>query len=371
MKQTSKIFLFILSCLGASALQAYPSMIRYGYNQCSACHESPHGGANLNSYGRGVADSGSLFGLNYDEPKANWWKKATLDGQWLHGGEARGMILDKSTDGLKVFPMQLDYLAAIHPSYEPLKKLRGEIQFGYLPEEGQSGSGNSFFKNFVARRAYAAYAIVEDAEIAAGRDYLPVGLNIDNHSSLIRKRNRRDVGDFATVLRADYWKKYGFATVFVSAPSFQEAPDNQEYATGFRFEGFLNDTATLGSSYLFGKSDSMTRHLATLFSRYAINEQFGALLEYDWTLRDPKISKAFQQHTLYAMPFFSPKEYVEIGAPAEFLKVTSPYEERVWRAGPQVLFRWTYFISSLAGYRWEQKEHNHEWVFYAQVFAHY
>ena len=364
--KTLILFFGLSVFLLSSELFAYPSMIQYGYPQCSACHYSPQGGGLLSPYGIGIADAQSLFPLNYDTPKNEFYRVTTLGHHMISGLRLRGMFLSTSA-GTSVFPMQTDYLNSI----QPIKQLRLDTAVGYVPHRARDkNKSNKFFRQFVIRKAMLSYRAIKGLEFSAGRDFLPIGINLDNHSVYVRERNRRNVTDFNTEFRVDYWTNRFEITPFGYLPSYQESKDNQEKGAGLRLEYFPTDYVSMGASGLLGYAKKVNRQLADVFFRFG-NKHGGAQLEYDFTYRENKpYGKWFAQQAAYVEPFYTPVEWLKISAIGEYLKVADPYTEEAYRGSASIYFRTTYFADLIAEARYEHKQHDDGWTFFVQLFGH-
>ncbi|MGE0615269.1 MAG: hypothetical protein AB7P04_06490 [Bacteriovoracia bacterium] len=359
-------FAFLLaSVLGSAAAHAYPSMIRHGYKMCSTCHVALRGGGLLTDYGRGVGGSGSVFPVDYKPSESEFSKTLTANGTFIHGLQFRmmGMNMRSTTS---IFPMQLDYLNSTKLS----EKLRFEATAGLTPDRATAATVSFKFSDFVLRRAIVAYREEDKFEVSAGRDFIPAGLNIDDHTSYIRSRNRRNTTDFVTTVRADLWNENLQVTPFVYLPSYQEAATNRESGGGVRGEYFVTDHVSVGGFGLFGDTELITRRYFGVFTRLS-TDRYGLLAELDLTQRNVKSlsSGYFNQTVIYARPFFAVTEWLEMGWPVESLSVGAPFAETGQQHGPDMYVRFTHITSLIGNFRFTKRGTVSENLFFAQVLV--
>jgi hypothetical protein len=320
--------LAILALLPPVSALGYPTYVRQGYVSCSACHVSPQGSGILTDYGKGVGASASAFPREY------------TPGKWLPGAiQVRGLgyTSGAKTDALL---MQLDYLN----STELGRGFRGDLTVGLVPPSmvsaGRAGQG-VFGEATVLRKALFAYRPEDGWELALGRDYLPTGLNIDDHTSFLRSENRRSPFDYATQVRLDLWKERFLATPFLFAPSFEENPDNREYGGGARLERALAEDKTVGLGGLYGDSRAVERFSLSVFSRIGLLRTFGLLSQVSLTRRRLHLGSGdiFGQETAYLRPFYAPFEWMELGWTGELLRRGAPFADRAIQQGPDLYLR--------------------------------
>ncbi len=315
------ILFFTLASIPAA--HAYPEFIKNGYANCVTCHNSPRGGGMLNAYGKGIGASESFLARELPEEK-----KPTLE----HGFLGRGMFLVNNE--VSVFPMQLDYLGTLNL----IDSLRFETVLGLQPTRVVNLLDNKKWSDyFVFRKILTNYRPAEGLEFSLGRDFAPVGIQLPDHTAYVKLRNRRNVTDFVTQLRAEYWGEKYQITPFLYLPSYLEAKTNQERGVGLRGEYLFNDTTSVGSSFLLGSTTSIDRQLYTLFARVS-GEKFGVLSEFDLTNRKTA-SATFKQYSYFVKPFYFPFSWLEAAFYFEGLLVDKPFFDRLTRMGPSAFFR--------------------------------
>lgn len=352
---------------------AYPGFIRHEYAACVACHVNPRGGGLLTQYGEGIAGGMSLFPQDYQgPPKTGFFHWITAGGRITHGAHLRSMLLKKEARKLVFFPMQMDYLASVNVS----EKFRFEVTTGIDVRRDSSGeiklSGQAD-KDLVLRRVIAAYRFNDSNEISVGRDFLNVGLNIDDHTALIRTKNRRGVLDYNTVARWDHWNDEGSLSPFIYGPSGEESNRNAEWGVGARFERYFRNKYSLGVSAIYGYSDAISREMLSVFSRLGFTEKLSLLMEYDFTQRQLQSGGrgSFGQHVLYASPSYEIFEWLDLGPTVEYSNRQSPFTESIFNvsaaAYARVIRQVTLIVSGMSS---AISGGGGEKYVFAQVFCH-
>jgi hypothetical protein len=105
-----KYLLCLVLALSSGAASAFPENIRFGYNNCGACHVNPTGGGVLNAYGRKT--SSEIITTWGSEKEAEFLHGAVEIPQSLNiGGDIRFLSLKRDnrvTESNVGFPMQAD-----------------------------------------------------------------------------------------------------------------------------------------------------------------------------------------------------------------------------------------------------------------------
>ena len=235
---------------------AYETMIRFRYANCMTCHHSSTGGGSLNPYGKAIAGEVSTF-----KGKKLPRKKRV----WDHGLQAR--VSHFRTSGReRTFPMQLDYLMAFKG-----KKVTFEGILAKTPTD--NFSQNPEWKDqFFVRKALLTYDFNKKFLLQAGRDHLDVGLNLADHTLLIRENNKRDVDDFFSIMRGVYYSSSYKLAPYVFGPSFQERYDNTEKGLGIKMEKYLTRwRSAVSFSQLMGSTSEISRQESALAFKTGFN----------------------------------------------------------------------------------------------------
>jgi hypothetical protein len=353
--------LIIFFFLGSKAFP-YANMIRYGYTTCTACHNAPEGGGILTPYGKGIAQSTSAAG---GELKENAFIKAiSFQGKVEHAFQFRYSVLKKSFENLKSFPMQGDYLNVIHLS----PKLRIETTLGRIGEVNDSDK--SFSDQFILRKFLIAYRAQNGLEYSVGRNTLNFGLREVDHTLFIREKNKLKVDDTPTLLSVYRSNKKSASALQIILPGFYEEKNNQEYGIYGRHEKFFNKKFTLGAHILGGRTETVTRFIGGLFSRYSPSKYITLHNEFDFTQRSKNISNIdFYQYASLSKISFFPKDFIEISALYEWSQI--PYlifEEQENRYGVSTSFRINKNVSLMFDYRNYRSDDSKNWKYLAQIY---
>ena len=240
---TLKLLVVVAVLTGATASQAFPSMVRHGYASCQACHVDPSGGGQLTAYGR--AQSDLLVGWHFDpkvieegeaSPTTGFlWGLVPLPEQLNLSGNVRGGALYNTTvtganagsgAGLRPLLMAADLAATVN-----LDWFIAHASVGYgiravgpaVVISDKSGPDNAL----VAREYWAGARFIDDQlTIRAGRIPLPFGLRNNEHTSLVRSLTRTDTNVQQQHGLALAWNTEGWRTeVMLLLGNYQIRPD--------------------------------------------------------------------------------------------------------------------------------------------------
>jgi hypothetical protein len=285
--------------LGTSVAHATPRMIAYGYPNCISCHVSVQGRGLLNSYGRGIEIAQSyckadltaiLLGRpsNATNPSANW------------NGRFRNVLLDfliSTRLNQRIDPERADpKLAALYRQVIFLgerDQVRINTEVGFL-DSGLSdtrlgtnriatGGDIVFLKKALLEWRFEENGTASGKEIALGRDYLPLGIQIDDYTTFILNLNRSGIYDFPLQVKGFVWTEKSLASVFAYAPTFEEPSDSREYGAGFLYERYPVNTLALGLQGLSGWSDNFNRFRIGPYARWGISNKWALLAQIDYS----------------------------------------------------------------------------------------
>jgi hypothetical protein len=323
------------------------------------------GGGTLTPYGKGIVSAMSILP---DEPEDPGEVR-------LHPGLQTRVLFNDSETKSSLFLMQVDGLLAA----DVTDHLRLDAAAGVGFQRGDKGEFvkvPSGFDAFILRRLLASYRVSKQGEIQAGRDFLPTGLNIDDHTSLLRTRNRRAVTDYPTQVRYSIETKEMQLLPFAFAPSFEEKEENREYGAGARGEWSLGTSNSLGGTALYGESEAIRRISGGAFARLSQAHWNGIIGEYVLTYRQLKNQTSSVnnldawQHLYYIKPYVAPLEWAELGVVLEHVSVTEPFLESSWTYGPSLNARVNPWVSVIADLRRVESGPVGDWIFYSQLFLH-
>ena len=351
----SCLLLFLLMLIGEPLL-ASPTMIRFRYTNCVVCHVSPQGRGILNQYGRGVDEAQSLRGGDFEPSLSLIRRFLNANGRINHDIRLVSYVnlaQSKVTNSSSTY-QRLDYINSTRIT----EKHRVSFTVGidsfpisqavtkayYAPPDRTLNIANKGRNTYlVLSKALWEYQTEGGLEIAIGRDYLPTGVNISDHSSFIRSRNRQGFTEVPTQLKL-FWGTDKFQIMpFIFGPSGQEVAKYREFGFGTLAERVLwNSRMVVGFSGLIANGPTVNRQLLGLYSRMGFGN-WGIFLEHDITIRQLKTeSKAsFNQYATFVQPFWALREWFYLILTLEHLKVGSPYSENAYKLGSKIAMRLT------------------------------
>jgi len=292
--------LAIVTLLQTGRVLATPRMISYGYPNCISCHESVQGRGLLNSYGRGIdiAQSfsqkdftGTFLGSLIDPRYAN----GTWDGRF-------GRVLADVLLAARI--NQRFDINTSDPTFTALYRqviffgdgdsLRINTEIGFKDSglsdtsvgthQRLTGGDNIFLKKLTAEWRLEERVGVSGKELVFGRDYLPLGLQIDDYSTFILHLNRNGIYDYPLQLKYFAWDERSLRSIFIYAPSFDERLHNHEYGAGFLYERYPTNHLALGIQGLAGFGEDSDRARVGLYARWGISTKCALLAQADYTL---------------------------------------------------------------------------------------
>ncbi len=120
-------------------------------------------------------------------------------------------------------------------------------------------------------------------ELALGRDYLPLGLQIDDYTSFILHLNRNGIYDFPLQLKYFAWNEKSLTSTFLYAPSFDEPAGHREYGGGFLHERYPANNLALGLHGLVGLGQESDRVRVGPYARWGLSNKWTLLAQSDYT----------------------------------------------------------------------------------------
>lgn len=292
------LILFAALILAAMRAEAAPRMISYGYPNCISCHVSIQGRGLLNSYGRGIdlAQSYSkkdftamLFGRegNRDDPSGNW------------DGRFGNVLIDfLATSRLNYRPdrdkIDPTFFALYRQTifFDQADRFRLNTEIGFQdsglaatslgPTLTAAGGDIMFLKKLLVEWRIEQKGATAGSEVAFGRDYLPLGIQIDDYTTFILQLNRSGIYDFPLQLKYFVWNEKSLASAFVYAPSFQEPVKSREYGGGFLYERYPANNLALGIQGRAGFGEATDRFRIGAYARWGITNKWALLAQADY-----------------------------------------------------------------------------------------
>ena len=329
--------LFLIVAFGvlvhASSAFALPTMIRLGYTGCATCHYAPQGGGPLNPYGKSIDEAQSLRAGEYRPREGRLVRALTLNGRIAQ-------------DLRLLMPMQRTWSA-----HDPVEgSVRGRLQyrnFTQLPGgfalhvmlTGETDDAPRPVRAYdpaiassspVLNVALIQYRIKPSLAILAGRDQLPVGVNVPDTSLFFRSRNRLGFYDSPAQFKVHWEAKRYRVIPFVYGPGGNEPAGERESGGGgvAEFDVFRNGHSMVGMDVLRGESRNGSRRVLGAHARVGFGA-WGILVQHDVTDRERDlVAGPFRQHATYGHVFWAAREWLVFSGIAERLSVEHPFDER-------------------------------------------
>jgi hypothetical protein len=313
--------------------RALPTMIRLGYIDCASCHLSPQGGGPLNQYGRGIDEGQSLRAGEY-RPRDNRIVRALS----LNGRVAQDFRL--------VLPMQRAWPAhESSDSFRPRLLYRNvtELPRGFAAHLSIAGETDAVpppdisydpgpqSSSPIVSVAMLRYRATPGIEVYAGRDQLPIGLNVPDLNAFIKQRNSLGFYDAPAQVKVHWAGKRHRIVPFVFAGGGNEPGGDKESGVGTlaEIDPFGSHRVVVGVNLLRGGATLGSRNLVGVHARLGFGS-WGILAEHDVTsrVREP-LPASFRQQASYGQVFWAAREWLVASATVERLTVQQPFEERL------------------------------------------
>lgn len=311
--------------LSSAPARAYPEMIRLTYVQCQACHTSSNGSGLLNAYGKSVRASLAAF----QRPEEQKLQEAAPSA-WNANAFIRYLWIRSKSEN-ESFLMQTDATGRYQKDQADGSYFAIQSTAGLVPERVRSAPNapsGVLGKSFVLRQFYAEKSWQDRYRLVAGRDFLPRGLNVDDHTSFMRALNRQGVTDYPTQIRGELATEKNLLQVGAFGPSGEEDASGREWGGFARSEWTLAERASAGAQAIYGKSDAIGRLSLDAFARAALNEKLGILGDTQLvrrSLSNAPGDPSFNQWIGYLEPFYVPFEFLTLNYRYERFTVEDPF----------------------------------------------
>ena len=317
-----------LMLVAPQQVDAAPRMISFGYKSCASCHFAVQGRGLLNAYGRGVDSAQSYSKKDFtamllgkpaesEDPSQNW------DGRI--GNVLADFIvslrwnerLDRSESDPAVTGV---FRQTVFFDKNDAVRLSTEVGFvdGGLSDaalgfhQTATGGDNFFLKKLALEWRFDATETASGKEIVLGRDYLPLGLQIDDATSYILNLQRAGIYDYPLQLKYFSWNEKSLASVYVYGPTFEESSDRREYGGGFLWERYAESNVAAGFQGLIGFSEEADRFRVGPYVRWGISPKWTLLAQADYgAFWDAAATKSTgNQITTYLQVFYHHREWL-------------------------------------------------------------
>jgi hypothetical protein len=326
----------LLLTLNGRPASALPTMIRLGYSDCVSCHLSPQGGGLLNEYGRGIDQAQSLRGGEYTPlddnagPTRLFGRRITQD--------VRSVIQFQSTytadqPAATVFRPRLMYrnVTEVSGRLKLFASVTGETQSATRPSRAYDSGArpSSAFVN----AALVQVRVRDGLDLSAGRDQLPVGINIPDLGVFVRSRNRLGYYDAPTQLKL-FWSGARYhVTPYAFVDGRNEPADERESGGGtlVEFDPIGKQRTIVGLTLQQTTARTGDRRMAGGYIRLGFGA-WGLLAEHDVTRRTRTAlvsADSIGQQASFAQLFWATREWLVVSAIGESLRVADPFPERL------------------------------------------
>ena len=272
-------------------------MISYGYPNCISCHVAVQGRGLLNSYGRGIDIAQSYSHEDYTarifgrSPEPG--EEASWDGRF--GNTLLDFVLSSRINhhpdtGETDSVFSGLYRQILFFGERDQCRINAEIGFReprlktwrYGPHLSTTGGDDVFLKKLTFEWR------LEDngssgKELVIGRDYLPIGLQIEDDTTFILSLTRNGLYDFPLQLKYFAWDENSLGSIFVHAPTFEESAYYREYGGGFLYERYPARNLALGVHGVAGFADESDRLRAGAYARWGPSSKWAVLAEIDYS----------------------------------------------------------------------------------------
>lgn len=290
--------LFFAVFLSCSWAWSYSSFIGYGYSNCMTCHYNPHGGGQLNDYGR------ALFASEI-AAKPFWNKKAKDEElaqkssftfqepvpRKIHPSfKYRELHLTTGPGGQNInkrYVMQADLGLAWHIDPEDKKIFVGSVGYTPTPINADIKEG-AWNYQLISREHYLRMQLGEAHFLSVGLIDIAYGIRLVDHTAV----NRRSIGldQNAQVHGVLYNYIQDKWVLGVHGFAGNQMRDEISRITGVSStaEYELREKLLVGGSFLMGSTQIGKQTLMGLHSRIGVGKGSSLLTEWGITKNEPK-----------------------------------------------------------------------------------
>ena len=283
----------------ATECEAHPRMVSYDFPNCVSCHVSVQGRGLLNKYGRGIDMEQSLYDADFSaRAMSQALGEKYAEGDW--DGRFGHVLADVTTTSR--FNYEFD-TGKSDPTFSALfrqvifleKKNRFRVNYeiglrdtglraaALGPNLTATGGDNFFLKKATLEWRISGGGAKGGSELVFGRDYLPLGLQLDDYSSYLLHLNRNGIFDYPLQLKYCKWGEKYLTSVYAYAPTFDERGSRREWGGGLLYEYYPTPRLALGVQGLAGFSEQADRLRIGGYARWGITRKLSLLAEVDYT----------------------------------------------------------------------------------------
>ena len=282
MRLSAFAFTSLIAFLCSSVSYGYATFIGYGYVNCMTCHYNPHGGGQLNDYGRAlfaneIAARPPWNSGASDEELSN--HSSFLFGQPGTGSfkpsfKYRELYLNSSPGGSnqnKKYVMQADAGFAFH--FDSADKYILVMSAGYTPRPLNSDIKDGAWNyHLLSREHYLRVQMTDSQFLSVGLIDIAYGLRLVDHTGANRAKIGLDQNDQVHGVLYDYFKdQWNFGLHVFAGNQLRDTVDRLSgVSTTLEYE--LREKLTVGFSALSGSTQEGKRTLLGLHSRTGVGK---------------------------------------------------------------------------------------------------
>jgi hypothetical protein len=268
---TSLLVLFSVTLLNGVKAFAFPEAIRFGYNNCQACHVSPSGAGLLTSYGRSLSsellntwgvekDTGIFWGAVERES----YEKKNI----LFGGDIRSVQLYQDTP---------------QATTGQFVKMQAHLTVGYVQEKWGivSDLGEIQGEGWVpyTTSIYGIIRPTDQISVRAGRFVPQYGIYTPNHTAFIKSfmglglTGNRETAELQ-------WTDEAWTFNFSTAQEYQKT--NPEKSNDIQVQYSFKERFKVAGNAWQSTTDTLTRTVAGAWALLGFTKNIFWNTELDW-----------------------------------------------------------------------------------------
>ena len=264
----------ILILVSARNAWAFPELVRYGYNNCIACHYSPSGGGILTPYGR--------------EFSANTLSMFNANGAFLFGAvkPPNWLALQGEFSSLNLITTDPVTQTATPSHIFMQEDLEGALVFKKFVIDGTIGRQDSApapqNNEFFTRRFFVQYKPTNQTSIRAGKFLRDFGINSSDHETAVKQGLGFDQGSETYNIEGAWLGEK--VTVFLTG-DFGRPDDlslNAEKGVVLNGSYFFGGSNRVGLSYAYGTNSLANRNVFGPYWALGFTKHFSLLSEFDF-----------------------------------------------------------------------------------------
>lgn len=281
---------FFVGLLGLSPLgkylQAYPSFVAYGYNNCLTCHFNPYGNGPLNDYGRALSAttiSGRVPYLNVSDEKLGEYSGVIGRPEYL-GDHVRPafdfrrlqLVSQVGKDNrVKYYQMQADANVVLKFFDD---KVYSSVTVGYTPRSRSVPTQGTT----ISREHYVGVRTNDNWGIYAGFSDVVYGIRVPDHTAFSRMATGLAQNDQVHGVFTHFTNETWEGGVHVFGGNLYQSPDLRQQGVSGILERDISKRLRIGVSGLKSSNSYRDRGIGAVHARVQFKEGQGLLFEHGY-----------------------------------------------------------------------------------------